>query len=105
MFEEFLQKIDNFNELTGCEGKYTLIEKDGEINFVTPTKEWSVPTYKDKETYFISLKKPDEEWGKNSRICKEFVISAGYDKAIVDMAIKGATEFMNSVEGRTLFNT
>jgi len=65
MFENLFKRIDAFNELKGCEGKYTLIEKDGEIVVVFPKDDDLVfPTYKDKATYQIELIKPCNEWGK-----------------------------------------
>ena len=103
MFEEILKKIDAFNELKGCVGKYTLIDKDGEITFTTPTDSLSMPTYKDKETYLVCLKKPNKEL--LGHFCIESVISAGYNEEINNLRIQKFTKFMNSVEGRNLFNT
>jgi len=61
MFEKILQKVIDFNELKGCAGKYTLIEEDGAIPFITPDEDFFMPTYKDKETYYIEVEKPDDD--------------------------------------------
>ena len=103
MFEKFLQRIDNFNELKGCKGTYTLIDRDDEIVFTTPTDSVSFPTYKDKESYLVFLGKPNKELGCLD--CVQCVVSAGYDKETNNKYIKGLTEFMDSVEGTNLFNS
>ena len=97
MFKTKLQKVDAFNELAGCAGTYTLIDKDGEITFTTCTNSHAMPTYKDKETYHIRLQKPNKEWGCFD--CVETVISAGYDEDTNNKRIKGLSEFMDSVKG------
>jgi hypothetical protein len=104
MFKDILQKIDAFNELKGCLGTYTLIDKDGEIIFTTLENSFSMQTYKDKETYLVRLEKPDKH-GRFTSSCIEGVISAGYDEATNNMRIQGIKEFINSVEGISLFNT
>ena len=104
MFEKLLQKIDDFNELKDCTGTYTLIEEDGEITFITPDEDFSMTTYKDKETYLVEVIKPDDEWGKGGKKIIRGVISAGYDEEINNKRIEFLIEFMNSVEGVNLFN-
>jgi hypothetical protein len=103
MFKDILQKIDAFNDLKGCKGKYTLIDKDGEMIFTTPTESVSMATYKDKETYLIRLEKPNKECRFGSAICIEGLISAGYDEATNNMRIQYIIEFIDSVEGPSLF--
>ena len=101
MFQELFRKIDAFNELKDCKGEYTLINKDGEITFSSPLKTVSMPTYKDKETYLVCLCKPDKDFCAFS--ATETVISAGYDENANNKRIQRLLEFMDSVEGPSLF--
>ena len=103
MFEKLFQRIENFNELKGCKGTYTLIDRDDEIIFTTPTDSISFPTYKDKESYLVFLGKPNKELGGLN--CIQVVVSAGYDEETNSRYIKGLTKFMDNVEGTTLFNS
>jgi len=94
MFEDFLKKLDEFNELDGCEGKHYLIDKDGEIEFY----QRSMPTYKDKETYYVCIKTVDKSSKYNNRIGTEDVISAGYDNDYNNKVIQRFLEFMDCAE-------
>ena len=98
-FQNLFRKIDAFNELERCNGMYIPVNKDGRINFHTPTDSTSMLTYKDRETYFVELEKPGSIFSKLGSTVTQCVISAGYDEEINNGRIQGLSEFMESVEG------
>ena len=102
MFEKILQKIDYFNELKGCKGTYTLVNKDNEAIISSQTSAVLLPEYVDNETYYIEVKKPDLEYGFTYTVRQGFISTAD-DEDLTNQRIQVLSEFMDSVEGITLF--